>query len=184
MGYTTYFDGEFRLDRPLSVEHAAYLTAFASTRRMARDAKAAEARPDPLRAATGLPVGEEGGYFVGEGFRGQGLGSVGSRSRSDVIDHNTPPSGQPGLWCQWIPNEDGTTIGWDEGEKFYDYIEWLQYITLHFLTPWGYGLNGEVTWNGEESDDFGKIVVTSAPELLNCIQVAKGYRAFHPAETI
>jgi hypothetical protein len=22
---------------------------------------------------------------------------------TDVLDHNTPPDGQPGLWCQWVP---------------------------------------------------------------------------------
>jgi hypothetical protein len=41
-----------------------------------------------------------------------------------IIDHNYPPENQPGLWCQWIPNEDGTAICWDGGEKFYNSIEW------------------------------------------------------------
>ena len=187
MGYTTYFDGKFTLDCPLSAEHHAYLTAFASTRRMARDAKLTEARPDPLRAATGLPVGEEGGYFVGEeGFRGQGLdGNRGrSASTSDVIEYNQPPSGQPELWCQWIPTDDGAAIVWDEGEKFYYYIEWLQYIVEHFLTPWGYTLSGEVAWNGEEPADFGKIMVSSTPVNRNTVMIARGYRAYHPLETI
>ena len=181
MGYTTYFDGEFRLSPTLTAEHAAYLTAFASTRRMARDATATTLRSDPLRAATGLPVGLEGGYFVSEeGFRGQGLGSIGTGSYPDVIDHNHPPSGQPGLWCQWIPTDDGAAIVWDENEKFGNYIEWLQYIIEHFLTPWGYALNGEVTWNGEEPDDFGKISVVSSSVVCNRVMIHKGYRSFRP----
>lgn len=192
MGYTTYFDGQFTLDRPLNQEHHAYLTAFASTRRMTRDAKLAEARPDPLRAATGLPVGEEGGYFVGGGRDGLTLVEVvlsagdfrGQEHTSDVVDYNCPPSGQPGLWCQWIPTDDGTAIVWDDNEKFYYYIEWLQYIVEHFLTPWGYTLSGEVAWNGEEPADFGKIVVSSTPVNRNTVMVARGYRAYHPLETI
>lgn len=175
MGYTTYFDGAFNLDRPLAPEHAVYLMAFGSTRRMVRDAALTAKRPDPLREAVGLPVGQEGGYFVGEaGFRGQ-------EHTPDIIDHNTPPQGQPELWCQWIPDEDGTAIVWDEGEKFSHYIEWLQYLIDHFLTPWGYTLSGEVTWNGEESADFGKIVVVSSSVVRNRVMIHKGYRAFHPS---
>ena len=51
---------------------------------------------------------------------------------------------QPGLWCGWRPNEDGTVIEHDGGEKFYDYTEWIQYLVHHFLEPWGYKLNGDV----------------------------------------
>ena len=34
MGYTTTFDGEFKLDKPLIPAHKAYLMKFAKTRRM------------------------------------------------------------------------------------------------------------------------------------------------------
>ena len=54
---------------------------------------------------------------------------------SDVIDFNTPPTGQPGLWCQWVPTADGTAIEWDGGEKFYYVDEWMQYLIDHFLKP-------------------------------------------------
>lgn len=67
---------------------------------------------------------------------------------------------QPGLWCQWTPNGEGTAIVWDEGEKFYYYIEWIEYLIEHFLAPWGYKLNGEVSWDGESSDDRGIIRIT------------------------
>ena len=50
---------------------------------------------------------------------------------------------QPGLWCQWVPSSDGTEIAWDEGEKFYNYEEWMQYLLDHFLTPWGYLVAGD-----------------------------------------
>lgn len=153
MGYTTDFNGEFNLDKPLTIEHRAYLTKFSETRRMRRNPSVADKLPDPDRIAVGLPVGNEGEYFVGaEGFAGQ--------DRDDsVVDYNSSPNNQPGLWCQWIPTEDGTAIVWDGGEKFYDYVEWLEYIIKNFLAPWGYVLNGEVEWFGEDANDRGKIVV-------------------------
>jgi hypothetical protein len=74
-----------------------------------------------------------------------------------VVNHNKPPKNQPGLWNQWIPNDDGTCIVWDGGEKFYHYVEWLRYITTHFLKPWGYVMNGKVSFQGEEQYDGGQI---------------------------
>lgn len=167
MGYTTSFRGEFKLDRKLSPEHAAYLTAFSRTRRMSRDADKAALLPDPVRLAAGLPIGPGGSYFVGgNGFFGQG-------NDESVIDHNLEPGAsrgvnfehyreeraQPGLWCQWVPNEDGTAIVWDDGEKFYDYIPWIEYLIKHFLSPWGYVLNGTMTWQGESHGDVGTITI-------------------------
>lgn len=65
----------------------------------------------------------------------------------------------PGLWCQWVPNEEGTHIAWGGGEKFYEYIGWIEYLIAHFLAPWGYKLNGDVYWDGESSDDKGLISI-------------------------
>lgn len=146
MGYTTYFDGQLAIDPPLSPKEVEYINKFADTRRMNR---------------------ENGPYFVGgEGFKGQD-------AEADVIDHNSPPPEQPGLWCQWIVSEDGTTLEWDGGEKFYCATEWMEYIINHFLGQdpiakksnkhfdflEGHTLNGEITATGEESDDNWKIVV-------------------------
>jgi hypothetical protein len=162
MGYTTDFDGKFTLDRPLSPEHSAYLTAFAETRRMKRDAEKTSLRPDPLRLAVNLPIGDEGGYYVGaSNYSGDDhFAYRGQEHSSDITDYNEEPAGQPGLWCQWTPSEDGAAIEWDGGEKFYDYVPWLEYLITHFLAPWGYVLNGEVEWSGESRGDLGKIVVT------------------------
>lgn len=157
MGYTTEFEGSFSITPPLQEKHRAYLAAFATTRRMRRDATKAAKRPDPARETVGLPIGTEGGYFVGEeGFMGQGPSPFG-----DVVDHNRPPAGQPGLWCQWAPEQDGSVLSWDGNEKFYDYVEWLNYLIAHFLKPWGYTLNGAVEWQGEERGDQGRIVVNN-----------------------
>jgi hypothetical protein len=152
MGYTTEFDGSFKLDKPLKAEHAQYLAAFNNTRRMKRNPVAAETLPDPVRKAVDLPLGPDAAYFVG------GAGFAGQDPDASIVDYNLPPAGQPGLWCKWAPNKSGTAIEWDGAEKFYDYVEWLEYLVANFLKPWGYVLNGEVTWQGEESDDRGKIV--------------------------
>lgn len=162
MGYTTEFDGSFSVTPPLKPEHVAYLTKFSETRRMKRDATQSLKMSDPVREAVGLPVGEEGAYFVGGG------GFFGQDEDSSVLAPNRPPTGQPGLWCKWIPTEDGSSIEWDGNEKFYDYIEWIQYLITHFTKPWGYTVNGSVEWGGEERGDTGIITVTD-----NTVKAAK-----------
>tara|TARA_Y100000310_G_scaffold250626_1_gene256909 strand:+ start:3967 stop:4482 length:516 start_codon:yes stop_codon:yes gene_type:complete len=153
MEYTTYFSGEFEIKPPLTPEQTAYIQQFNQTRRVQRMSSKTAKRKDEIRKAVDLPVGTEGGYFVGE------EGSYGQNSGQDVVNGNRPPKGQPGLWCQWT-SHDGETLCWDEGVEFYDYSEWLDYLILHFFRLWGRTLNGEVAWDGEESGDLGRLVVT------------------------
>lgn len=163
MGYTTDFEGSWKLNKPLTDAHKAYLNKFSETRRQRRNSNLTARRDDPIRLAVNLPVGEEGCYFVGEtGFCGQDHGP-------DVTDGNSPPSGQPGLWCKWIPTFDGLAIEWSGAEKFYDYVEWIEYLIAHFLKPWGYKLSGTVEWHGEEHSDIGKIVIRN-----NKVSVKRG----------
>jgi hypothetical protein len=163
MGYTTNFIGAFKLDKPLTLAHARYLQAFAGSRRMERDPEVAKGYSDPIREAVGLPVGPGGAYFVG----GNGFG--GQDEDDSIVEYNRPPSGQFSLWCQWVPNELGTEIEWDGNEKFYNYIDWIKYLIEHFLAPWGYVVNGQVEWVGEDRSDTGKIVVRD-----NKVTTAKG----------
>ena len=105
----------------------------------------------------------------------------------------------PGLWCHWVPNgegyswsgneaamdRDGTYLAWDGGEKFYDSVEWMEYIIDNFLRPGAFAstekgqelvrLAGEeetfshftfdhvcfgvIYAEGEESDDRWRLVV-------------------------
>lgn len=151
MGYTTEFEGQFIVTPTLTPAHAEYLRKFNETRRMARDPAQAAQLDDPLRLAVGLPIGQEGGYFVGAG------GSYGQSKDASIVDYNGAPRNQPGLWCNWTTNDDGTAIVWDHGEKFYSYVQWLEYLIEHFLKPWGYVLDGKVSWQGEEASDIGLI---------------------------
>ena len=130
MGYTTEFEGRFILNKPLDEETYTYLINFADSRRMKRDV-------DPK-------YGIEGEFYTADESTG-------------VIDYNTPPSTQPGLWCQWIPSEDHKGIEWDGNEKFYNYREWLDYIIKNFLEPKGYKLSGTVKYQSERSNDRGII---------------------------
>ena len=173
MGYTTEFTGKFSLDKVLTPDHKRYLEMFAETRRMKRnpdvipnlstDPVKPERRGDPepvhknqacldLLEKLSLSLGTEGGYYCGSGYAGQG-------SDKSIVDYNQPPTGQPGLWCQWIPTKNGKGIEWNGQEKFYAYVEWLEYLIKNFLKPWGYTVSGIVRWQGEDSGDKGILIV-------------------------
>lgn len=139
MGYSTDFSGRFQLDKPLQPKIKQFLQKLGETRRMKRNVEEA--------------FGIEGEFFV------FGTGDYGQGQDDNIVEFNQEPSTQPSLWCQWIPNEDGTAIEWDCNEKFYAYNDWLFYIINKILAPNGYTLNGVVTWQGEETGDVGKIVV-------------------------
>lgn len=65
----------------------------------------------------------------------------------------------PDFYCQWVPTEDGRGVKWNDGEKFYDYVEWLQWLIDTVLKPRGYALSGSVAYQGEETGDCGTIRV-------------------------
>lgn len=149
MGYHTNFAGRFDLSRTLTQPEAKYLEAFSASRRVRRDSGKVAFLPDSVREAVGLPIGKDGSFFVGGGTYGD----------ASVIDVNTPPTGQPGLWCDWVPTEDGAGIEWNQCEKFYAYEAWLNYIIDHFLTPWGIGISGRVRFQGEQTGDSGYLEI-------------------------
>jgi hypothetical protein len=152
MGYTTQFDGQFNLSKPLTDEQSTYLHTFSGTRRMKRNS-------DILMTQYNGQHGLNGNYGIDGEFFCFDDGNYGQSETSNIVNYNHPPSTQPSLWCQWIPTEDNMGIEWDGNEKFYCYDEWLAYIIDNFLKPWGITLSGEVEFQGEENDDTGKIIV-------------------------
>lgn len=156
MGYTTdFFNESLKLNKQLSLDDKSFLDKLAATRRVKRNVEG---------------YGVEGEFYVdGKGFMGQD-------NDSTVVDGNSPPSTQPSLWCQWKPTEDGWGLEWDQGEKFYNYVEWLEYI-INWLEPRGYVLNGSVDWVGEDSDDKGRIVVKD-----NIVKVLEGKTVYEEVE--
>jgi hypothetical protein len=153
MGYTTDFNGSFKLNKKLDAETQTFLTKFNETRRMKRK--------------TSKEFGVEGEFYV------DGGGHAGQAQEPNIMAYNDPPSTQPSLWCQWRPNDEGTAIVWDEGEKFYSYVEWLQYLVTQILAPRGYSITGDVSWTGEDSSDIGVISVKD--------NVIKTYVGMHKA---
>ena len=69
------------------------------------------------------------------------------------------PGMPDGYYCQWKPTEDGAALEWDGVEKFRHYAEWLEYLTEHFLKPWGYVLNGSAQWVSIFEPEEGTLIV-------------------------
>jgi hypothetical protein len=139
MGYTTEFTGTFKLNKKLDEETHRLLVGLSETRRVARNIEG---------------YGVEGEFYVdGSGFAGQ-------NREANIIDYNRPPKTQPGLWCNWTPTEDGMEIKWNGAEKFYYYVEWIEYLLNKVLLPRGYSLHGAVAWRGEEEGDLGAIQIS------------------------
>lgn len=148
MGYTTDFNGSLHFNKPVAQWLADYINEFSETRRMKRDPeKIKELYPNWGELCFNGELGTDGEFFIGDNGYGD----------QSVVDSNRPPVTQPGLWCQWII--EGNELTWDGCEKFYNYEDWLQYLIDNFFEPLGYALNGDIEWQGEDSEDFGIIHV-------------------------
>lgn len=144
MGYTTDFAGRIEIEPALNADEIAYLNKFSESRRMDR---------------------ENGPYFVdGDGYAGQDNGP------DEVYSHNNPHPSQPGLWCQWVPTDDGTALEWNGHEKFYNGPEWMQCLIDHFVgsapaakaeLPFlqGHVCNGTISAQGEDPGDAWLLIV-------------------------
>lgn len=174
MGYTTEFEGSFVFEEKLTDEMIQYINRFSSTRRMKRNVeKIKETYSDWKNLSFNGDLGENGEYFVGDSDWALDRFSRDVRSDPSIIDYNEPPAKQPGLWCQWVVSLNGKYLEWDGNEKFYDYVEWLEYLINHFFTPSNIFMNGSVIWRGEDVEDIGKITVEH-----NKITVTKGKLTF------
>lgn len=152
MGYTTYFVGQFNIDRPLDQETEALINGLENTRRMKRDLEVIARHENMFFKDALSKYGIDGEFYVKDSINGEcGIG---------IIDHNEPPSTQPSLWCQWMYDKGKQAIVWNEGEKFYFYIEWIEYLIERILKPRGYTLNGEMLWQGQSLYDTGKITIS------------------------
>lgn len=170
MGYTTDFSGSLVFNKPVSEPLKEYINRFSYTRRMPRDnEKIKEVYPNWRELCFFGELGNKGEYFAPI----DKAGGYGQDNDGTVLDINGyKESVHPGLWCQWIIN-DNNELEWDGGEKFYNYVEWLEYLIKHFFTPLGYVLNGDIEWQGENYDDLGTIHVVD-----NVVNVEYGEHVF------
>ena len=77
---------------------------------------------------------------------------------NDFSDERHEASKYPRIWGHWII-ADHDQLEWDGGEKFYNYVEWLEYLIKNYFNVWDVKLNGTIKWQGESMDDRGKIIV-------------------------
>jgi hypothetical protein len=149
MGYTTNFGGSVTIEPPLNEDEISFLQDFNETRRMKR---------------------KNGPLFI------DGSGNFGQNRLPDIEDFNSPHPDQPGLWCQWVPDDAGRALAWDGGEKFYNSVEWMEYI-IRLLSDMEYVaahsdedarlagftcnhvVNGVINASGEEPGDVWRLLV-------------------------
>jgi hypothetical protein len=173
MGYTTDFSGEFTIDKPVDEETYKLLNGLNRTRRMKRSVPELAKRLKITTAACKKLYGTDGEFWI------EGIDNSGQAKTPDILKYNDPPATQPGLWNQWCILEDAQTLAWDEGEKFYNYIEWITYLIDRILKPRGYTVSGEVSWHGEEDDDQGIIEV-----IDNVVRVKEAVTFYAYAEDV
>lgn len=116
MGYTTKFDGHVTVDPPLNGPEMDYLRRFADSRRY-------QCTAGPYHAVIDGDLNRHAGCMP--------------------IATSSEPAGQPGLWCSWVPTQDGSGIEWDGMEKFYNSAAWMRYLIDAFLES-GAGLQWEM----------------------------------------
>jgi len=154
MGYSTNFTGSFSLDRKLDPETEKLLHNLNVSRRMKRDISKLAQIKGICESEAIKKWGSQGQFYFDKT-------DIWITADGSIIDQNCPPEGQPSLWCNWMYNKFGSSIEWDGNEKFYHYIEWIRYLITHVLEPKGYILNGLVEWEGEDSDDRGRIIINA-----------------------
>ena len=167
MGYTTDFSGSLKFNKEVSEQLREYINRFSATRRMPRiNEKIKEIFPNWRELCFFGDLGNKGEYFAPVSS------NYGQENDESVVDYNGYKDNvHPGLWCQWII--DGDELVWDGGEKFYNYVEWLHYLIDHFFDPLGYVLNGDIVWQGEDSDDCGVIHVVN-----NFVEIEYGMHVY------
>ena len=140
MSYHTDFTGHFTFNQMLDTKTAMFINQLSRTRRVTH-------APDKLIEQGFLnDYGVEGEWFV-------------QRNTNAVLNFNTPPSTQPSLYLEWRVSDDKKRLYWNGAEKFYHYIEWLEYLIDNILKPKNYSLNGTVYFQGENEDDSGVIEI-------------------------
>lgn len=160
MGYTTRFVGQFILNRELDNETFILLHNLGNSIRVSRDISVL-ARIDNLSKQDALEkYGTEGEFYFTNRPSHFIENGVYIRVKDEtVLNRNSPPAPQPSLWCGWIPTDDKKKIVWNEKEKFYKSVEWIQYIINRILSPKGYELCGKMKCYGEDPTDSWEIQI-------------------------
>lgn len=118
MGYGTNFLGHLEVTPPLNDAEADWLRAFAEIDRRHYS--------DPYDVAMNPRV------VAQEGSRGA---RPRDESTPDPFASLSPRDGTPYPHLDWVPCGDGCCLRWNGTEKSRMALEWLEYLTDHFLRP-------------------------------------------------
>jgi hypothetical protein len=167
MGYTTEFSGQIECVPPLNEAEVAFINQFTNTRKVVRR----KAQPsDGLEFIENEDTGE---LLKGSYFTTQQAHDYYGQNTANIVEHNNPPLSCPGLWCQWMANEEGH-LEWNGAEKFYASPQWMVYLIEHFLQEkahckfvapktfaqfQAHTLNGVIYASGEDTDDIWRLIV-------------------------
>lgn len=117
---------------------------------------------------------------------------VDESNNSDVIDSNSPPKEQPGLWCDLEVSADGTELYWNGAEKTYYLGQWVAYVIEHFIKPdciakqrhpdeyqffTGHTCNGILEAQGESHGDIWGIIVQNNIVSINEMDITPSNNA-------
>jgi hypothetical protein len=84
------------------------------------------------------------------------------REAINTSTHDRRIKGMPSSYCQWEFFKKATSecfLKWDGEEKFYDYINWLDWLLKNIFLPNELSLSGTTLWQGEDVGDVGLITV-------------------------
>jgi hypothetical protein len=102
----------------------------------------------------------DGAFTIAPPLRPEHVALLTRINASDARDADFPIAADeyPSFYCEWRPSEDGASLGWDGSEKFYGYVEWLEWLIDRVFREHGYAVSGRVRFMGEEIGDGGTIV--------------------------
>jgi len=174
MGFNTQVFGSIGISPSLKPDHAMYLAAFMRSRHVHRHpstdneiTNTPRDRPSVLypgsktshkealelkaiREAVHLPPGEDGIYML----------------ENEPVDpsfvcHDKPFFDTEGVYyfCEWSISGDAISSRLEinsQGTKgrISEHIAWLHFLHRHFFKPWGYALNGALSYIGEDWKDL------------------------------
>jgi hypothetical protein len=177
MGYNTKFKGSLKLSKTLTKEQQKWFNDWTTIRKKHYDSNKLMEHYKGVGSLDG-DYGENGeffGYIPNELRDGDNVWksdySQWVNGSSDLMfpiegKNNDSPSNQPSLWNNWMIV--GDELFYNDGDKFYGYIEWLEYIRTKILSKWGITFEDgyKIKWRGEDKGDRGSIVYENG-ELID-----------------
>lgn len=139
MGYSTDYFGQIEISPPASDTITKFINKFCHTRRVKRKVSQI--------------FGPEGAFYI-YGNDDYQLGKD-----KNVIDYNSPPHQQPGVWCDLQISKDGKYLEWNGNEKTYELPSWIDYLIEFVFKPNGYILNGDLEFQCEDEEYQGMVSV-------------------------